>query len=110
MTKLQLANRGRRCSTNQSQLATHFGLSGTKTAQMCETLRVLRSMVKDKARELGMAEAAALVFAAGAFKKGVIVEKDQLRALQEYAALSGVSVENSVREALEALSAASRFA
>ena len=102
MVKPQVASRGRRCSTNHSQLSTHLGLSGrTKTAQMRETLRMLRAIVEDKAREMGLAEDDALGHAAGAFRKGVIVEKDQLKALQEYEVLSGVKVEDSIREALE---------
>jgi len=102
MTK-QLAGRGPRCSTTtQSQLATHFGISGTKTAQMCETLRVLRSMVEDKARELGLAEDDVLGLVAGAFAKGnPIIDKDQRKALQDYEKLAGVSIGDSVKEALD---------
>ena len=98
----QLAVRDRRCSTKQSKLSTHLDLSGrTKTAQMCETLRMLRAIVEDKAREMGWSEDDVLALAAGAFRKGVIIENDQLKALQEYEAISGVSVEDSIREALE---------
>jgi len=68
---------------------------------MSHTLRLLRLMVRDKAREMSWAEDDVLALAAGVLAKGnPIIEEDQLKALQEYEALSGVTVNQSVREAL----------
>ena len=102
MAKTQPTSRGRRCSTaTQSKLATHCGISGTKTTQMCETLRVLRSVVEDKARELGWAEDDVLGLVAGAFARGnPIIDDERLQPLKDYEEMSGRPVEDMVDEAL----------
>ena len=63
---------------------------------------MLRSMVEDKARELGWAEDDVLGLVASAFAKGnPIIEEDQLKALQDYEKFAGVSIDDLVKEALE---------
>ena len=69
---------------------------------MNDTLKRLRLIVKDKAAEMGWEPDDVLALAAAAFARGnPILDADKLKPFQDYKALTGKLVEDSVHEALD---------